>query len=109
KEEVDLVILLSHFGLPQDIKLAGEVDGIDVLLSGHTHNALKKALIVNDTIIIQSGCHGTYIGQLNVEVEKGKISSYDYQLIEVSSQIKADPSIGQHVEALFNPYQSKLS
>lgn len=58
RERVDLVVVLSHLGFPQDVKLASEVAGIDVLLSGHTHNRMERPLIVNGTTIIQSGCHG---------------------------------------------------
>src|SRR5699024_6670769 len=58
EENVDLIIVLSHFGFPQEVQLAKEVEGIDVLLSGHTHNALREPVVINDTIIIQSGCQG---------------------------------------------------
>src|SRR5699024_8310277 len=50
QDKVDLVVVLSHFGFPQEAKLASEVDGIDILLSGHTHNRLTKPVIINDTI-----------------------------------------------------------
>ena len=39
-EKVDLIIVLSHLGYPQDLKLSQEVKGIEILLSGHTHNRL---------------------------------------------------------------------
>src|ERR1035441_81652 len=47
RERVDLVIVLSHLGFPQDVKLASEVTGIDILLSGHTHNRMDEPLLVN--------------------------------------------------------------
>ena len=68
EEGVDLVVVSSHLGFPQDAKLAGEVDGIDILLSGHTHNRLFEPAVVNGTIIIQSGCHGSFLGSLVVTV-----------------------------------------
>ena len=58
EERVDLIVLISHLGLPQEMKLAQEISGVDVLLSAHTHNRLYKPIIINKTIIIQSGCHG---------------------------------------------------
>src|SRR5699024_7103537 len=76
ENEVDIIILLSHFGFPQEVQLAQEVDGIDVLLSSHTHNALTKPAIVNDTIIMQSGCHGAHLGKLNISISKGKVISF---------------------------------
>lgn len=107
-EQVDLVIVLSHFGFPQEVKLAGEVDGIDVLLSGHTHNALHEPVKINDTIIIQSGCHGAYIGRLDVVVENRKIVSYAHELIEVAESIEQDEKIASLIEVLKAPYQSML-
>jgi 2',3'-cyclic-nucleotide 2'-phosphodiesterase (5'-nucleotidase family) len=69
EEKVDLIVVLSHLGFPQDLKLAQEVKGIHVLLSSHTHNRLYKAKQVGETIIIQSGAHGSFLGQLDLEVE----------------------------------------
>ncbi|WP_207518734.1 bifunctional metallophosphatase/5'-nucleotidase [Pseudogracilibacillus auburnensis] len=89
-EKVDLVIVLSHVGFPQEVKLANEVNGIDILLSAHTHNRIAEPVIVNDTILIQSGCHGSFIGRLDVEVEQGRIIRHRHELIEVTEEIEPD-------------------
>lgn len=65
----DLVVVLSHLGLPQDVKLAGEVDGIDVVISGHTHNRLREPVWVGRTPIIQSRGHGSFVGRLDLVVD----------------------------------------
>lgn len=62
-DKVDLVVVLSHLGFAQDAKLAAEVAGIDVLLSSHTHNRLHRPVWVGSTPIIQSGCHGSFVGR----------------------------------------------
>lgn len=108
EERVDLIILISHLGLPQEIKLAQETDGIDVLLSAHTHNRLYEPLIINDTIIIQSGCHGSFIGQLNIEIIHGNISKFKHQLITVGESIKPDPIIEELVHQKTEPYREML-
>ena len=59
-----LIVVLSHLGFPQDCKLAATVPGIDILLSGHTHNRLEAPVVVNDTLIMQSGAHGSFVGRL---------------------------------------------
>jgi len=92
-ENVDLIIVLSHLGFPQEIKLAKEIDGIDILLSGHTHNRLYKPVVVNDTIIIQSGCHGSFVGRLDLEIKNMRIKKYKHELITVSESIKPDPTV----------------
>jgi len=65
----DLVMDLSHLGFPQDCALAEAVDGIDVILSGHTHNRLTAPMTRNGALIIQSGCHGSFVGRLDLTVE----------------------------------------
>ena len=64
KEKVDIVICLSHSGIrkkkspSEDDRLAREVPGIDIIVSGHTHTTMKDPLIVNKTIIVQAGAYG---------------------------------------------------
>lgn len=65
---VDLIVVVSHLGFPQDCKLAAVVPGIDVILSGHTHNRLTRPAVINDTVIMQSGAHGSFVGRLDVQV-----------------------------------------
>jgi 2',3'-cyclic-nucleotide 2'-phosphodiesterase (5'-nucleotidase family) len=93
KEKVDVIIVLSHLGYPQELKLAEEVDGIDVLLSGHTHNRIYKPVIVNNTIIIQSGCHGSFVGRLDLKLRNRRILKVKHELINVDKSITPDPKV----------------
>jgi len=97
-ENVDLVVLISHLGFPQEMKLAREVDGVDVLLSGHTHNRIYEPALVNDTIVIQSGCHGSFLGRLDLEVESGRVVDFDHRLITVGASIEPDPEVQRLVD-----------
>lgn len=78
EEGVELVVVLSHLGFPQDCKLASETDGIDILLSGHTHNRTFQPTVINGATIIQSGCHASFVGRLDVEMENGKFSNISH-------------------------------
>lgn len=98
-EGADLVVVLSHLGLPQDLKMASEVDGIDVLLSGHTHNRLREPIRVNDAIVIQAGCHGAFIGRLDVEVEGGRVVAHRYALLPVDNRWPEDAEMAALVAA----------
>jgi sulfur-oxidizing protein SoxB len=69
EQGADLVFLLSHNGFPQDVALLNQIDGVDVCLSAHTHNRLYEPVTVNKTIIIQCGCHGSFAGHLQLQVE----------------------------------------
>jgi len=108
-EKVDLIVVLSHLGYPQEIKLTKEVDGIDVLLSGHTHNRLYKPIVVNGSIVIQSGCHGSFVGRLDLEVENGRIRKFEHRLINVDESVKPDPEIESIVNKSLDEHRNMLS
>ena len=109
REVVDLIVLISHLGFSQDMKLLSEVEGIDVCLSGHTHNRLYKPALQGKTLIIQSGCHGSFLGRLDLEVERGRIVDYRHQLIEVEATVTPDPEVADLVRLALAPYQEELS
>jgi 2',3'-cyclic-nucleotide 2'-phosphodiesterase (5'-nucleotidase family) len=67
----DLILVLSHLGFPQDMKLLSEVSGVDVLLSGHTHHRLFRPVRQGKTLVIQSGCHGCAPQILHPSVDWG--------------------------------------
>jgi S-sulfosulfanyl-L-cysteine sulfohydrolase len=109
RERVNLVVVLSHLGFPQDAKLASEVEGIDLLLSGHTHNRMDEPLVVNGATIIQSGCHGSFVGRLDVEFDGGQVGAIHHQLIHVSDSIPADPDMDRLIGAIVSPHRKLLS
>jgi 2',3'-cyclic-nucleotide 2'-phosphodiesterase (5'-nucleotidase family) len=109
KEKVDLIVLVSHLGFPQDMKLLSEVEGIDVCLSGHTHNRLYKPAVQGKTLVIQSGCHGSFLGRLDLEIAGGRVVDYRHQLIEVEAKIPPDPAVDDLVRQALAPHQEGLS
>lgn len=109
KEKVDLIVLISHLGFTQDMKLLSEVQGIDVCLSGHTHNRLYKPVVIGKTILIQSGCHGSFLGLLDLEIVDGQIVDYQHRLIEVEAAIQPDPIVAELVKQALEPYKNALA
>jgi 2',3'-cyclic-nucleotide 2'-phosphodiesterase (5'-nucleotidase family) len=107
-ERADLVVVLSHLGFPQDVKMAREVAGIDVLVSGHTHNRMREPAIENGAIIFQSGCHGSFIGRLDVEVSGGRVVSHRHELIEVDGRVDEEPSMKALIERIMAPHRASL-
>ena len=81
KGGAQLVVLLSHNGFDVDRKLAARVSGIDVILTGHTHDALPEAIMVGRTLLIASGSHGKFISRLDLDVGDGAIRNFHYKLI----------------------------
>lgn len=101
RPHVDLLIVLSHVGFPQDVQFAKDVPGIDVIVSGHTHNRMEQACDVNGCLIFQSGCHGSFIGRLDLDLQDGELASWKHQLIAVDESFPADPALENAVaEAL---------
>jgi 2',3'-cyclic-nucleotide 2'-phosphodiesterase (5'-nucleotidase family) len=90
EQSADLIVVLSHLGFPQDCKLASEVPGIDVLLSGHTHNRLEAPAVVNGTLIIQSGAHGSFVGRLDLTVGAGGIAGWTHSPLPVDDACEPD-------------------
>lgn len=64
--------------------MASKVPGIDILVSGHTHNRMEHAIDVNGALIFQSGCHGSFLGRLDVTVADGRIVAHRHQLVPMS-------------------------
>jgi 2',3'-cyclic-nucleotide 2'-phosphodiesterase (5'-nucleotidase family) len=107
QEGADIIVVLSHLGFPQDVKLASEVPGIDVLLSAHTHNRLYRPARVNDTLIIQSGSHGSFIGVLDLSIEHGRVQDYRHELVRITENIQPDPDVQALVDHAMAPYRAE--
>lgn len=108
-EGAELVVLASHDGFDVDRKLASRVEGIDVILTGHTHDAIPGVIEVGNTLLVATGSHGKFLGRLDLDVQGGQIRNYNYNLIPVFSDvIKADPEIQAVVDGIRAPHQSVI-
>ena len=104
----DLIVVLSHLGFPQDVKLASTIGGIDIVMSGHTHNRLEQPARIGRTLIIQSGCHGSFIGRLDLKIESGTVADVRHQLIPVNDSIADNPEMLGLVEDAMRPHRRIL-
>jgi sulfur-oxidizing protein SoxB len=110
QKKVDLVVVLSHNGLYVDLKLARRVQGIAVILGGHTHDAVPKPILIDKTIVINSGAYGKFLSRLDLDVRGGKIVDYRYRLIPVLSRfLPEDPKMAALIKNIRAPYASKLA
>lgn len=105
----DLVVMLSHNGFDVDRKLAERVPGIDVILSGHTHDAIPEPTKIGQTLIVASGSNGKFISRLDLDVENKKIKNFNYRLIPIfSDAITPDSAVSAVIEKSRAPYKSEL-
>ncbi len=97
-----IVIALSHSGTSggqgEDYELAGAVNGIDLIVSGHTHTTLTEPIQVNDTWIVSAGEYGKYLGVVQMEYANGDAILTDYDLISVDETVVEEPGIAALVE-----------
>jgi len=99
KEQVDLVICLSHSGLDEDpsksedLLLAREVPGIDIIVSGHTHTRLPKPIVENNTIIVQAWAYGKQVGVLDVVLTPAGLKLDNYEYVSINDTIQGDKHI----------------
>ena len=106
----ELVVVLSHNGFDVDKKMAERVTGIDVLLSGHTHDALPEPVLVGETILIASGSNGKFVSRVDLDVRDGRMMGFRHKLIPIFSDvIAADPEMTALIDAQRAPYAEQLS
>ncbi|WP_457749573.1 thiosulfohydrolase SoxB [Sulfurimonas sp.] len=110
EKKVDCVVVLSHDGFSVDQEVARKVNGIDFILSGHTHDPSPEPIVVNDTVIVIAGSHGKYIGRLDIDAKNGKVNGYEYKLIPIASNIiPADPEGVKLVNDLYAPFDKEFN
>lgn len=106
----DLVVLLSHNGFDVDRKLASRVTGIDVILTGHTHDALPEPVMVGKTMLIASGSNGKFVSRLDLDVSEGEVKGFKYRLIPIFSDvITPDVEVTKVIDETRAPYADELS
>lgn len=105
----DVVVVLSHNGFDVDKKMAGRVQGIDVILSGHTHDALPEPVLVGKTHIIASGSNGKFVSRVDLDVRDGQMMGLKHKLIPIFSDVIApDPAITALIDEQRAPYETTL-
>jgi sulfur-oxidizing protein SoxB len=109
RQGAQVVVLLSHNGFDVDRKLATRVEGIDVILSAHTHDALPQPVRVGNTLLIASGSHGKFLSRLDIEVTGGRVSDVAYGLIPVlADAITPDPAMRALIAGIRAPHETML-
>jgi sulfur-oxidizing protein SoxB len=106
----DCVVVLSHNGFDVDKKMASRVTGIDVILSGHTHDALPEPVLVGQTHIVASGSNGKFVSRVDLDVRDGQMMGLRHKLIPIFSDVIApDPVISKLIDDQRAPYADQLA
>jgi sulfur-oxidizing protein SoxB len=106
----EVVVLLSHNGFDVDRQFARDIPGIDVILTGHTHDALPEPIQVGNTFLIASGSHGKFVSRVDLDVQDGAMRGITHRLIPIFSDVIApDPEMTALVEETRAPYAEEMA
>lgn len=117
KEQVDVIIMLAHLGLYEgdytsDL-VAKAVEGIDVIVDGHSHTELPEGLMVNDTLIVSTGTAFKNVGEVELTIEDGKVVSKEAELLGYNAFSEVEPNaqvleVIEKVEAAQKPILERV-
>jgi sulfur-oxidizing protein SoxB len=107
------VVVLSHNGMDVDLKMAGRVRGIDVILGGHTHDGVPAPTVVTNpggrTLVTNAGSNGKFLGLLDLDIRGGRVADYRYRLLPVFSNLLPEAApMRALIERLRAPHATKL-
>jgi sulfur-oxidizing protein SoxB len=113
-QHADVVVLLSHNGMDVDLKLASRVTGIDIILGGHTHDAVPRPVVVANpggkTFVTNAGSNGKFLAALDLDVGRGALKDVRYTLLPVFADlIKPDAAMAALIERLRAPSAAQFS
>jgi len=106
---VDAVLLLSHNGMDADLRLAGRIAGIDVILGGHTHDAVPEPTVVSNiggkTVVTNAGSSGKFVAVLDLDIGSKRVTDLRYTLLPVfANLITPDAAMQALIERLRAPH-----
>lgn len=106
----ECVVVLSHNGFDVDKKMARVVPGIDVILSGHTHDALPEPVLIGETVVVASGSNGKFVSRVDLDIRDGRMMGYRTKLIPIFSDvIEPDPDMAALIDAERAPFEAELT
>ncbi len=110
REGTSLVVLLSHNGFDADRHLASRVDGIDIILSAHTHDALPEPILVGRTLLVASGSCGKFLTRLDLDVRAEGLRRFRHKLIPIfADAITPDAEMAEAIARARAPFTAELS
>ena len=111
RQEVDLLVLVSHLGLPEDMHLAEQTEGIDLILGGHTHTTMSEPVRIKNTIIVHSGAYAERIGRIDLDFDlrDRRITADRFVLVDNREEkTPIDEPLARQLQSIVAPYQEAI-
>ncbi|MFZ9418451.1 MAG: bifunctional metallophosphatase/5'-nucleotidase [Sediminibacterium sp.] len=111
-EGCGIIFVVTHMGLAQQVGLSNDpsVEGVDFIIGADTHERVRVPIEGKYTRVIECGAFGSFLGKLDIEVVNGKMSSYQYNLLDVDPiKYPANQSVANLVEKIAAPYSKILT
>lgn len=113
EEKVDAVVLISHNGMDVDLAMASRVNGIDVILGGHTHDGVPAPTPVKNsggtTLVCNVGSNSKFLGVMDLDIRNGKVQDFRYRLVPIfADMLPADPKMQALIDEIRAPYSDWL-
>ena len=107
KNGIDLVVLLSHLGEEEDLRLIEEIDGIDILITGHSVGKEEPLSKIKSTLFLRPAWQGRHLGKLSLTIQDNRIENYRIEDLRLSDKIKDDPEIVSVLPGCFSDANCK--
>lgn len=111
-EGCGIIFVVTHMGLAQQVGLSNDpsVEGVDFIIGADTHERVRVPIEGKYTKVIECGAFGSFLGKLDISVINGKMSSYQYELLDVDPiKFPANPAVANLVENIAAPYSKMLT
>ncbi len=109
KQEADHVIVVSHVGLEVDREIARNVQGVDLIIGGHSHTPVRTPEKVNGTYIVQDWEYGKSLGRVDLTYYRDELVDFDGGLVEYDETVKADPKIEKLVQDVLKKVDESMN
>ena len=109
-KDVDIVVLFTHIGLPKAVNLAKELNNVDILLSGDTHERTYTPINVGNTLVVEPGSFGSFLGKVDITLSHGTIIDKHWELIELKTEdFPIDNNVQSIVENALKPFNYEMN
>lgn len=107
KKGADVIVLVSHIGYKEDVALAKQVKGIDVIFGGHSHSYVKKMGHIGKTAIVNGGEQGSQVVKVDIPLdENGKIEHKKVTMTKIP--VTSKYAVDENVEKKLEVFKAKL-